>query len=275
MKRLICAALVCCMLMNGACALAEGPDWPALFQEAKEAIEQWLGLPPDGKEAQGVNKQAVLERLQAIGIEITPETLSRYEKGWQAMQKRETRQTETDLFFAQNILIIQGMGDYDYDTDVWTPTSSQVYSFDAEVYNVGSMYRLFLQGVASIAPGFDYTDAEESIEEAERQIFPTDSAEDMEVYLEEWKALGHMPDEGVTTVSFRLNGHDYRKELGFRGDWFNEDAISWINEVLEQEGFDGRLYAFFDGGQGLILIYGSPERAGALGQILENTPYGL
>ena len=261
------------MLMNGACALAQGPDWPALFQEAKEAIGQWLGLLPDGKEAQAANRQAVLDRLKAIGIEISPEVLSQYEKGWQAMQKRGTNQRETDAFYAQSILLIQGMGDYDYDTDVWTPTSSQVYSFDAEVYNVGSMYRLFLQGVAAIVPGFDYTDAEESTEEAERQVFPMDSAEDMEAYLEEWRALGHMPDEGVTTVSFRLNGHVYRKELGFRGDWFNEDAISWVNEVLEQEGFGERLYAFFDGGQGLILIYGGPERADALAQIIE--PYGF
>ena len=54
----------------------------------------------------------------------------------------------------------------------------------------------------------------------------------------------------------------------YYGDWFNEEAIAWINDVLEQEGFEGRLYDFFDGGQGIILIYGSEEKAGQLGQLL-------
>ena len=69
-------------------------------------------------------------------------------------------------------------------------------------------------------------------------------------------------------MSFTLNGHEYQKELDYYGDWFNEDAIAWINAVLEQEGFDGRLYDFFDGGQGVILIYGSQEKADQLGQLL-------
>ncbi len=51
------------------------------------------------------------------------------------------------------------------------------------------------------------------------------------------------------------------------GDWSSEEAIVRINEVL-QEGFDGRLYGFFDGGQGLILIYGSEEKADQLEQLL-------
>jgi hypothetical protein len=119
------------------------------------------------------------------------------------------------------------------------------------------MYALFLQGVTSIVPGFDCRDVTETLEEY--KVHPA---------LEELLAAGKLAYEGIKTVSFTLNGHAYQKELDYYGDWFNEDAIAWINAVLEQEGFDGRLYEFFDGGQGVILIYGSEEKADQLGQLL-------
>ena len=75
-----------------------------------------------------------------------------------------------------------------------------------------------------------------------------------------------------------IERHFYKSEVsaschGWRkcescGDWFNEEAIAWINAVLEQEGFDGRLYEFYDSWQSVILIYGSEEKADQLGQLL-------
>ena len=54
----------------------------------------------------------------------------------------------------------------------------------------------------------------------------------------------------------RLNGKRFERELDYYADWFNDYSIAWINEVLAQEGFGGRLHGFSDGMQGLILLYG-------------------
>ena len=77
---------------------------------------------------------------------------------------------------------------------------------------------------------------------------------------------GTNPD--ITKVSFTINGHRYGRELFSLGDWFNAEAIGWVNEVLEQEGFDGRIHACDDNGQGLILFYGDEAYGETLRRIL-------
>ncbi len=206
--------------------------------------------------------QEVVQALQNAGIHVpdgaAEETRKRMDE-WDAHRKELglTVFQRSAREYAANLLVYIGMGEYDYTSYTWTPTSSDVYAFDAEVFDIGNMYALFLQGVASIVPGFDCRDVTETLEENGK--YPT---------LGERIAAGGRVSEGTKTVSFTLNGHGYQKELDYYGDWFNEDAIAWINAVLEQEGFDGRLYDFFDGGQGLILIYGSEEKADQLGQLL-------
>ena len=106
-------------------------------------------------------------------------------------------------------------------------------------------------------PGFDIQNVTETLEE--NGVQPT---------LEEMIAADDLISEGTKTVSFSLNGHVYQKELDYYGDWFNEKAIDWINETLDAEGFEGRLYSFYDGGQGLILIYGNKEKAEQIGRLL-------
>ena len=53
------------------------------------------------------------------------------------------------------------MGEYEFNSYTWTPTSSDVYAFDAEVFDIENMYALFLQGVKAIVPGFDCRDVTE------------------------------------------------------------------------------------------------------------------
>ena len=206
--------------------------------------------------------QEVVQALQSAGIHVpdgaAEETRKRMDE-WDA----HTKQLGMTVFqrsareYAANLLVAIGMGDYDYTTFSWTPTSSDVYAFDAEIFDIENMYALFLQGVQSIVPGFDVQNVTETLEE--NGIRPTP---------EERIAAGGLFSEGTKTVSFSLNGHAYQKELDYYGDWFNEKAIDWINETLDAEGFEGRLYSFYDGGQGLILIYGSEEKAEQIGRLL-------
>ena len=242
---------------------AQQPTYsPEQLQEGLQALLNLFGVQLTIKSEAEMTDQEVVQALQNAGIHVpdgaAEETRKRMDE-WDAHRKELglTVFQRSAREYAANLLVYIGMGEYDYTSYTWTPTSSDVYAFDAEVFDIGNMYALFLQGVTSIVPGFDCRDVTETLEEY--KVHPA---------LEELLAAGKLAYEGIKTVSFTLNGHEYQKELDYYGDWFNEVAIAWINEVLEQEGFDGRLYDFFDGGQGVILIYGSEEKADQLGQLL-------
>ena len=232
------------------------------LQVGLQSLLNVLGSMNAAKTKPEMTDQEVVQALQNAGIQVpdgAAEATRKRMDEWDAYSERlgMTAIQHSAREYAANLLFNIGMGDYDYTSYTWTPTSSDVYAFDAEVFDIGNMYALFLQGVASIVSGFDYQDVTETLEEY--KVHPA---------LKELLAAGSRPYEGIKTVSFTLNGHAYQKELDYYGDWFNEEAIAWINEVLEQEGFDGRLYEYFDGGQGVILIYGSQEKADQLGQLL-------
>ena len=251
---------------NKKAAAAEPSQQPAYsLEQLQEGLQTLLGLfgvQSETKHEPEMTDQEVVQALQNVGIQVpdgAAEATRKRMDEWDAYSERlgMTAIQHSAREYAANLLVYIGMGKYDYTSYTWTPTASDVYAFDAEVFDIGNMYALFLQGVASIVPGFDYQDVTETLEENE--VHPT---------LEEMIAAGGFISEGTKTVSFTLNGHGYQKELEYYGDWFNEEAIAWINAVLEQEGFDGRLYEFYDSWQSVILIYGSEEKADQLGQLL-------
>ena len=197
------------------------------------------------KTPENMTHQETVTALRNLGIEIPDETVRETEKAVADMvsywKTAGSDRGEQYYDFVLLLLSRLGEGEYDFETGVWTPTSSQVYSFDTEVYDIEHMYTLFLKGVSSIVPGFECTDVTEHI---------TVRTE------EEAARIGSLSAEGTTDVAFTLNGHRYERQLDFMGDWFSEEAITWVNEVLAREGFPGKLHMFFDGGQGLILFYG-------------------
>lgn len=232
------------------------------LQEGLQTLLNLFGIQTETRRETEMTDQEVVQALQSAGIHVpdgAAEATRKRMDEWDAYSEQlgMTVYPHSAREYAANLLVYIGMGKYDYTSYTWTPTASDVYAFDAEVFDIGNMYALFLQGVASIVPGFYYQDVTETLEENE--VHPT---------LEEMIAAGGFISEGTKTVSFTLNGHGYQKELEYYGDWFNEEAIAWINEVLEQEGFDGRLYEFYDSWQSVILIYGSEEKADQLGQLL-------
>ena len=197
------------------------------------------------KTPENMTHQETVAALRNLGIEIPDETVRETEEALAAMildlKRSGFNRGEQYYDFVLLLLCRLGEGEYDFDTGVWTPTSSQVYAFDAEVWDVEHMYTLFLQGVSSIVPGFECSDVTERITEWSQ---------------EEAARIGSTSAEGTTDVAFTLNGRRYERKLAFMGDWFSEEAITWVNEVLAREGFPGKLHMFFDGGQGLILFYG-------------------
>ena len=251
MKRLILVCvMILCMCIASVPVNAESPlDW-------------FFNLITGGTNNQEGN-MAHAETVAAfrdLGIDVPDEAVRETEQRLASIYS-QFPVDEQPWDFPLMLLSYLGSGEYNYDTGAWTATSSDVYAFDAEIFDIDHMYTLFLQGVSSIVPGFSCADVTEAIDE-------WDEAESKEKEL----LAGA---EGTTTVCFVLNGHTYERKLGFYGDWFDSAAIDWINEVLAVEGFDGQLCSFYDGGQGLILLYGDEARAEQLRKVIPQPPWGF
>ena len=188
-----------------------------------------------------------IEQVRAFGIDLTDEKLKEMEN---ELKRDVSALSVTD------ILLWLGMGKYDYDTDQWTPRSNRVYAMDAEVYNVGKMYTLFLQGVQSIVPDIKITDIREDITKMTDGIA---FSEDPDL----------PPVNGKRTVSFVCNDHPYSIELDSFGDWFNPEMFTFMDQVLEKEGCPLQVYQFSAHMQYVIMVYCTRSEAEALAPLID------
>lgn len=142
-----------------------------------------------------------------------------------------------EIGFAELLAII-GFGQFDFDTGIWTPSSDQIFSFDAEVFDVGRMYLNFFQGLQAISKDeLCFSDVEQD-----------DS-------LVNWDE-----PSGVLRVFYRLNGIPCRFDARFMGDWLDVTVQDAVNEQLEKQGIRKRFYAT-DGTQGNTLFFCTEEWA--------------
>jgi len=160
-----------------------------------------------------VSPEAQTEVLRRLGLELTPEA----EAAASAEYPYETA------------LMTLGCGEYDWETDVWTPTSRQVFYMDGEVAVIEEMYDLLFQGLSSISRD------ELTFSEVRADFSGID-----------WEA-----DTGIVPVSFRVNGAEGRFEAAWGGDWIDFGVLDAVNDCLTG---DKRFY-FTYGGQGEILFY--------------------
>lgn len=130
------------------------------------------------------------------------------------------------------LLLSIGWGNYNFETGEWTPSSRQVFAFDAEVYSIEDMYLNYLKGLQSISQGeLDFSDAAQDNSNVD------------------WDG----PD-GTVGVTFRLNGMECRYHAQFQGDWLDVRIRAAINGFLEKLGVEKRFYAT-PGGQGEIVFF--------------------
>ena len=197
----------------------------------------------------------VARKLRALGFEVTEADIPAYSKellsqesGFNALAGIfgfDEKRDRMEMFLA---LMNAGLGEYDYNTGTWTPTSSQVYAFDAEVFDIEHMYTLFLRGVESIVPGLTISAVQEDLSG-----------------IKEDSGMSMALTDGIRSVRFLCNGHAYETELESMGDWFNPLFIDFVNTALEQEGFKDRLHVVSgEMEQMVIIIYGTEERAGKI-----------
>lgn len=151
------------------------------------------------------------------------------------------------------LLYAVGMGDYDYDTGEWEPSSDRVYAFDTEVYDLNRMYTNFLTGVSAInRDEFSITDVQEDVSQVD------------------WDA-----GTGTQTIRFTYDGHPYEYAATVNYDWLDMGVVAFMNGVFEAEGNPKRLYCIEY--EPVIMFYDTPEWAArfekATGVALSEAPF--
>lgn len=142
----------------------------------------------------------------------------------------------------QDLLSLEGMGKYDYDSWEWTPSQSGVYWFDVEVMNVDSTYSDFLRGLDAMDEDLSFSNIVEDY-----------SAVDMESGM------------GIVTFSFDYLGQSYTLNAQYEYDWFDTNMLFHMGRILNDDSDPKNLWYTFDG-QGVLLYYGTYEEMIALKQ---------
>lgn len=199
-----------------------------------EELYFWMYADEERVRAEDVDAQAAL--LIAQGITGLTEEKTRSAREFAASMGEYGGLTRAQSMLS--LLFSAGMGQYD-DAWSWSPSSDTVYSFDAEVFDIGNMYGTFLTGISAIGQG---------------KLAFTDVTEDMRDVNEE-------EGTGVRHVSFRLNGTAYTYDAREMQDWFDVGMLDFMNKALEAEGMPERLHFTSDGTQGVIVLFGTPQWA--------------
>lgn len=139
------------------------------------------------------------------------------------------------------LLDAAGMGNYDYETWTYTPSSEDVYAFDVEVFNEGAMYTDFLKGISAIGRGdLDFTEVEEDLENVD------------------WEA-----GTGRRSITFLWKGERYSLEAEVMGDWFDLGVANQLNQIIMERQEGKRLYFGSDGYQNVYVFYRDADWADA------------
>lgn len=210
-----------------------------------------LTLPVLAK-AENPAMQSARQALEELGYPISEEAVAMAQEQHRMMQEWyvQTAMLPSDAFGSQSdwayqLLLCQGVGEYDYDALTWTPASDKIYVFDAEFFNIEGMYTEFLQGAQSIMPDAHITAVREDLSGMNDNL------------------------DGSRKVYFDFNDHSYVVTLKSEGDWFNGEMIDFLNQVLKTEGMPKRLHVVSDGwDQMVFLIYGSQKDADTLRSLL-------
>ena len=138
---------------------------------------------------------------------------------------------------ALDMLCWAGAGDYDQDTWTWTPSDSGVYWFDMEFIDMNTMYFDFLTGIRALDP---------------QALNFSNITEDL-TWIDIEEATG------TQRVSFDWNGTTYTMEANMIYDWFDMGLAAELAELVKAENTGSVLYFAYDGGQGVLVFYRTPQ----------------
>lgn len=199
-----------------------------------------------GKLHNGMTYQEMAQELAPLGITISDQTISEleeYDRGYENDYGTEYYNGEPSTRKIQDLLYWEGAGVYDEETDQWTPSTSGIYWFDMEVWNVDSMYTDFFTGLCAMNEELDFSNVQEDYSKLD-------------------------PDNGTGTVTVRFDYHNQRHalEASYLNDWFDVSFLYDVGKLLRQDSNAKDLY-YADDGQGILLYYGEKNQVKQLERI--------
>ena len=193
----------------------------------KEYMDHYMELLEQQNERGPVSADEQIKVLTELGLTLSEETIA-------SMREYEKECKENNSFGFEYMLPLEmeGSGVYDYKNYTWAPSSSQIYAFDSEFFDVEGMYQIYLKGLQSISEG---------------ELTFTDITTD-------YSKANFENRGGTVDVRFKLNGKECRFEAEFMGDWLDTHIRNEVNRCLEELGVEKRFYAT-DCDQGEIIFF--------------------
>lgn len=182
--------------------------------------------------------QEMAQELAPLGISISDQAIRELE-AYDAEYAAEYGEYYKENPYASKVLDMlywEGAGFYDEETDIWTPSTSGVYWFDLEIYDVSCMYTDFLAGVDAMNDSISFSNISQ-----------------------DFNSVDWASGTGIVTVSFDCNSQHYEINLTFEQDWFDTLILTHVARILDQDADPGKLWYSPDG-QALYLYYGTAEQ---------------
>lgn len=223
------AILAMALLLAAGCA-AGGAQRPVRDTDYMELWERRSARGPVPPEEQ-------VETLRGLGLDIPDTAVDDLVSMHDTL--REIFGDDEAIFDDDYTYILEcvGLGEYDFESGVWTP-SSQIYSFDAEVWDIDGMYQTYFEGLQAISEG---------------ELTFTDVTQDD-------SGANYEEGTGTVLVEFCLNGRQCRYEAAFMGDWLDISIRNEVNRCLEELNIEKRFYAT-DASQGETIFFCTEEWA--------------
>ncbi len=245
-KRTICILLALCALCLPAAAEQDGRE--LLFEITGKLIDV-LGQmnQPDPyfwvyerSENAGYEDTAQCAQiLRDLGIdEVTKEKVEKESCAAMRAMQEEMAQMGMDYAISREMLMLWLLS-YAGSIEQEDAQRRHVYAFDTEVLDVDSMYADFLKGIESIGNG------ELRFENITEDLGGVD-----------WET-----GEGTRTVTFDFAGKTMTYEAAAQQDWFDMGMLVFLHDAIGVSESGRQLYFVFDGMQGVILFYQTPQWA--------------
>lgn len=180
------------------------------------------------------------EVLEELGFSISEEAMEYYES---LMEDNPALQAYIEDNPYEYLLIYLTAPEYEYDevAGMWQlgAFSEDGYWFDWEAVDVVQDYVNILQGLEYMSSG--------------ELVFTEIQWDDSEVSWEK--------GSGRLTYTFKCNGNPCEIQVQVTNDWLDTRILVKLNEMIQEQKLDNRIYACEDGGQGAILFYRDKEWA--------------
>lgn len=237
-KRTICFVLL--MLLLTAPSFAEENDLKVLFDFAEwlaERINQpdpYMWIFEKEADARIEEIPEIAQMLRDLGIEdVTEEVEEEYTESVQMyIDLMAEYGFEYEISREQMILGLLFTAGSKNDT-------RSVYAFDAEIYDVDTMYRDFLHGVERISGG------ELAFDRINEDLSGVD-----------WET-----GDGKRMVAFDYRDKTFAFEAIAQQDWFDMNMLSFLHDAVGVNESGKELYFVLDGAQGVILFYQTSQWA--------------